>query len=219
MLVAGCALIAPPPSAPAPPASAPRVPEPPRAEDPVLAVLAAAERALAEDRLLTPANDNAHMHFTRALRMVPELPQARRGMERIVDRYIALAHGAVARRKWPSARLMLDRASVVIPDHPGIAPLRRQVDMLANAERHTLELDGRAVKERDPEVAARLANFGRRARLANARVTIRAASDADGRWIHEQMRKAPGSARIRGRIEIGLPPQVTVLILDVGDPS
>ena len=36
----------------------------------------------------------------------------------------------------------------------------------------------------------------------------------DGRWIYEQMNKAPGERRIRASLQIGVPPKVTVLFLD-----
>ena len=201
-----------------PPVIAPATPPPtvtaPAAEPDAAAreALAAAERALAEDRLLTPEDDNAHMHFARALALAPHLPQAQAGRERIVERYIVLANNAIARKRWRSARLMLDRAETVDADHPGIAPLRRQIHLLANAERMTLNLDDDAVRARSPALAARLADFGRHARRADARVTIRAASDADGRWIHRQLRKAPGTLPVRGGIEIARPAKVTIVI-------
>ena len=178
----------------------------------MLAALAAAERALAEDRLLTPPDDCAHLHFRRALALAPELPQARLGMERIVERYIALAGRASERRRWRSARTMLERAAIVDAAHPGIAPARRQLELLASAERLTMDLEHRAVRARSAALAGKLATFGGKARRANARVVIRAGSDADGRWIHQQLRKAPGTTPVRGSIELGRPPRVTILL-------
>ena len=197
------------PAAPPAAATTPAATEPDAAAH---AALAAAERALSENRLLTPADDNAHMHFARALALAPHLPQAQAGRERIVERYLALANNALARENWRGARLMLDRAEIVDTGHPGIAPLRRRTHLLANAERMTLNLDGDAVRDRNPALATRLADFGRHARRADARVTIRAPSDADGRWIHQQLRKAPGTLPVRGGIEIARPAKVTIVI-------
>ena len=217
-LATGCAA---PPSASSPvgPASPPPSAQTPSAQpdDAVFAVLAAAERALAEDRLLTPPDDNAHMHFARAIEMAPHLPEAQAGKERIVERYIALAHRAIGRESWRSARVMLERARQVDSRHPGIAPLWRQVQLLANAERLTLDLAHRAVRERRPAVAAKLAAFGKQARRPNARVTIRAGSDLDARWMHEQLRKAPGTEPVRGGTEIGVPPRVIILLFAAGE--
>lgn len=177
------------------------------------ALLDAAARALAEQRLLTPAEDNAYLHYTKVLELVPDQPDARRGFERIVEAYLALARRALERERWAAAHSMLDRAARVDGTHPGIAPLRRQTQLLAGAERLALPLDRAALRQRRADVAARLKAFGGNARRANARVTIRAGSDADGRWIYEQLSRAPGGRRIRARMDIGVPPQVTILLL------
>ena len=212
-LIAACGT-PPPQREPMRPVVAPE-PVPPPAVDQVRvdALLDAAERALVEQRLLTPADDSAYRHYTAVLELVPDQPDAVEGFERIVEAYLALARRAVEQERWAGARSMLDRAEVVDHSHPGIAPLRRQVEQLASAERLALQLDRTALRQRRADVAARLAAFGKRARHPNARVTIRAGSDADGRWIYQQLNKAPGERRIRGGIEIGIPPKVTILLL------
>ena len=219
-LLAAC--VAPPPESPEPAPSVrgepalepPPEPTPAYDEDALYALLDAAEAALAEDRLLTPEQDSAYDYFRQALALAPDHPLARRGFERIVESYLALASRAIERERWASARSMLDRASIVDADHPGIATLRGQVELLANAHRESVVLVQAAVRGKTPGVAAQLEALGRKARRASARVTIRAASDADGRWIYEQMNKAPGERRIRASLQIGAPPKVTVLVLD-----
>ena len=204
-----------PPAVPAEqPVEAPSDPAPAYDEDVLYALLDAAEQALADDRLLTPEHDSAYHYFSAALTMAPEHPLARRGFERIVESYLALAGRAIERERWASARSMLDRARIVDADHSGIATLRRQVELLANARRESLSLVQAAVRSRSSGTAAQLRAIGRKARQPNARVTIRAASDPDGRWIYEQMNKAPGERRIRASLQIGAPPKVTVLFLD-----
>ena len=205
----------PPPSQPATAPAEASAPAPTDAT--LLALLAAADRALAEDRLTTPANDNAFHYYSQALDLAPAHPQIRAGFERIVERYLALAQQALQRQRWASARTMLDRATLVDAKHPGIEPLRRQLRLLAGARRLTLELNQSAVRERRPASAAKLAAFGEPARQVNARVTIRAANDSDGRWIYQQLSNAPGTRRIRASLEIGLPPNITIVLLPMDD--
>ena len=220
VLLAAC--VAPPPESPEPPPSAPGEqaleappePTPEYDENTLYSLLDAADAALAEDRLLTPEQDSAYHYFRQALAMAPDHPLARRGFERIVESYLALASRAIERERWASARSMLDRAGIVEADHPGIPTLRRQMELLADAHRESVVLVQAAVRGKTPGAAAQLEALGRKARRANARVTIRAASDADGRWIYEQMNKAPGERRIRAGLQIGAPPKVTVLVLD-----
>ena len=195
--------------APAPVESAP----PPVPNSALIELLEAGDRAIAKDHLTTPPEDNAFAYYSRALALAPAHPDVLIGFERIVERYLALAQQAIERQRWAGARTMLERARLVDPKHPGIDALRRQVDLLASARRLTLALDQRAVRGRQQASAARLATFGKSARQANARVTIRAASDADGRWIYQQLSKSPGTQRIRASMAIGRPPLVTIVLL------
>ena len=188
---------------------------PPEAQDnaALQELLDAADRAIAEDRLTTPANRNAFHYYAQAQRFAPAHAHIRLGLERIVERYLALALRAMQRQRWANARVMLDRATFVNPEHPGIDPLRRQLRLLAGARRLTLPLNQSAVRGRQPASAAKLATFGKPARQTNARVTIRAANDADGRWIYQHLSNAQGTRRIRASLEIGLPPLVTIVLL------
>ncbi len=217
LLLVACA--APTPSQPEPPVQPPpppdiAVPVPFETEE-FLDLIDTAERALTDDRLLTPEDDSAYLYYQQASALAPNHPAARRGFERIVERYLQLAQRAMEREQWSHARSMLARAEYVDRSHTGIAPIREQVETLANAERLVLRLDRTALRERTSAVASELVEFGQHARSHNARVSIRVPSDADGRWIYQQLSRSPGEKRIRGRIEIGLPPQVTVLLLPV----
>ena len=207
-----------PPPASAEPAGA-AAPEAAVDEAALAELLEAADRAIAEDRLMTPANDNAFDYYAQAAELSPAHPAVRTGLERIVERYLILAQQAIGRQRWAGARSMLDRATLVDANHPGIEAMRRQVRLLAGARRLTLALDQQAVRGRLPASAAKLATFGKQAREANARVTIRAANDADGRWMYQQLSKSPGTRRIRASMEVGLPPNVTIVLLPADDAT
>lgn len=217
MLLLG-ACTAPTPGQPEPVPVEPAPPPDLAAPDPgeterFLALIDTAERALADDRLLTPEDDSAYLYYQQAAAMAPNHPATTRGFERIVERYLQLAQLAMEREQWSHAGFMLSRAEYVNRSHTGIVSMREQLAMLANAERLILRLDRTALRERTAAVASELAEFGQHARSDNARVSIRVPSDADGRWVYQQLSRSSGEPRIRGRIEIGLPPQVTVLLL------
>ena len=218
LLIGGCAVPLPVPDPvavtdPEPAAQVPPEPEPPFDEEALYALLDAAERALADDRLLTPESDSALFYYKQAVALAPDHELAQEGFERIVERYLALATRAIERERWASARSMLDRARLVDADHVGIGALRRQVELLSNARRVVLDLSQAEVRNRRLGTMAKLTAFGLLARDPAARVTIRAGSDADGRWMYEQLNKVPGAPRIRGGIVIGIPPKVTILFL------
>ena len=216
LLAGGCKAPQEPAPEPEPPAvSAEPVaePAPPFDQAQVAQLLWLAEAALEADQLLTPLSNSAAYWYREVLDLAPDHPQALRGLERVVERYIVLARRAMDGERWSSARTMLDRASVVDAKHPGIDPLRQQVDLLSRAERLTLALTAEEVRSRAPVARRKLENFGNNARLPRSRVSIRAGSDADARWMYQQLALAPGERRIRAGIDIGLPPLVTVTIL------
>ena len=178
-----------------------------------------AEVALNKGQLDTPNDDNAFAWYQRVLEIAPDQPDATYGLERIVERYIARAMEAIAREAWLVARAELDFAEQIDRGSAGILVLRRQIKLLENARRWSLDLPADEVRRRSRSASLKLKNFSPTARAPNARVMIRAGSDADGRWMYEQLNDGPGQRRIRGEIEIGSPPQVRVLVMPLEDRS
>ena len=178
-----------------------------------------AEVALDKGQLDTPYDDNAFAWYQRVLEIAPDQPDATYGLERIVERYIARAMEAIAREAWLVARAELDFAEQIDRGSAGILVLRRQIKLLENARRWSLDLPADEVRRRSRSASLKLKNFSPTARAPNARVMIRAGSDADGRWMYEQLNDGPGQRRIRGEIEIGSPPQVRVLVMPLEDRS
>lgn len=178
-----------------------------------------AEVALDKGQLDKPNDDNAFAWYQRVLEIAPDQPDATYGLERIVERYIARAMEAIAREAWLVARAELDFAEQIDRGSAGILVLRRQIKLLENARRWSLDLPADEVRRRSRSASLKLKNFSPTARAPNARVMIRAGSDADGRWMYEQLNDGPGQRRIRGEIEIGSPPQVRVLVMPLEDRS
>lgn len=206
-------------SCPAPPPSADTATAPTAAElraARVERLLLNAERAVDDGRLTPPAADNAYDAYRAVLGLAPDNADALDGIERIVEGFIGGARRAIEQERWRAATALLEQAASVDADHPGLPSMRSQLNNLRRAERRHLDLTAAAVRDRAPAAAAALAELGVQARRPEARVLIRAGSDAQGRWIYEQLNRAPGDRRIRGEIEIGTPPRVTVIILPAG---
>ena len=197
--------------------SLPPAPELAPDDEAVALLLEAAADDFEHDRLITPPGDNAHDRLLVVLALDPDNLQATEGLERIVERYLEFASRAAERSHFARARSMLDRARVVQRNHPEIQALEQQVTLLAEAKRVRIQLDRRAVAARDASASARLRNIGSRAKMPNTRVTIVARSDAEGRWMYQQMREAPGERRIRAELTIGSPPSVELIELQCSD--
>jgi hypothetical protein len=177
------------------------------------AILDRAGAALEHDQLLAPAGDSAYDYYQAVLKLDPDQPDAKLGLEQIVNRFIHRAQTAIRDERWATARSMLDRARIVDRDHPSLPAIHNQLRQLRHATRYRLDLTPLQLRERHKSAIHELTRFGIYARNRKARVIIHAGSDSEGRWIYEQLNRAPGDQRIRGEIHIGYPPRVVVVVL------
>jgi hypothetical protein len=203
----------PPPTPPSTPMTSPSPPEAPLPSidlDRLDELLTLGDEALREDRLLTPVDGSAYDYYSLALEVAPEHPAALAGLNKLVDRYLGLAAEAAQRGRYDRARNLLERAKFVNAEHEGIGLAEAQIEMFEGAQRQTISLDGRALAARSRELAATLAGLGGKAKAAGAWVTITARNDAEGRWIYQQLRRAPGDTRIRAELVIGGTPSVQI---------
>ena len=182
----------------------------------IVRLLEAAEQALAEDRLTTPEIGSAHSLYQEILKLNPGDQRAQRGFEKIVERYVKLALTAAERQRYAQGRLMLERAREVDPAHPAIAPTERQLELLENARRDKVRLDAEALANRASAVRSTLKRLGQRASEGGCRVSINARSDAEGRWVYQQLNSGAGDARVRARLTVASPPTVELTCFSDG---
>jgi len=178
--------------------------------------------AFNKDQLLTPEADSAFTYYTEAQKLDPLDPRTARGFERISERYFALALQAAERSSFAMARSMLGRAKIVFqsvlannPDFtsPNFESIAQQIEVLSSAERTQLKLDSKLIKSRDSVLINQLKAIGSLAKKPHTRVIITVRNDSDGRWVYQQLRKAPGEFRIRAEIKIGAPERVELVKL------
>jgi tetratricopeptide (TPR) repeat protein len=207
----------PPPVAPPPePGSAATTPArvtaaPVIDEERLDALLEQGDEAFAAGRLLTPIDDCAYDYYRAALRVAPNHPAALHGLGRIADRYLSLAEQAAQRGQFATAQSMLERARIADPNRPGIADTAAMIGRRERADTHHVGLDPAQLAQRAAALAERLRQLGSQAKTGNAWVVIRAGSDADGRWIYQQLARGKGETRIRAELTIGAPPAVDLL--------
>ena len=202
----------PPPAAPvpAPEAHAPAPAPAPIDLDRLDRLLTLGDAALKAGRLLTPPGDSAYDYYREALVVAPDHPAARAGLDRIVDRYVAMANDAMQRGRYDRAKNLLERARFINPDHEGIATADAQIKLLQGSDRRRVALDAAGLNAHSSDVAATLAKLGVDAKADNAWVIITARNDAEGRWIYQQLRAAPGERRIHAELVIGAAPSVEI---------
>jgi len=189
------------------------------ASDQVTALLSAAQTAMAEKHYVYPASGSAMALYHDVLTLEPDNPQAQRGLEQIVEHFLDQAREATDQQRYIKAQGMVSRARMVDPENPNIEPIARELRLLEQATRHKVTLDWRKVSARSSKLAPQLHKLGGLARQPDCRAIISVSSDAEGRWIYQQMSQAPGDQRIAAQIRIESPAAVEVLCLvtDNGD--
>ncbi len=177
----------------------------------VTGLLEQAEAAFDAAHYIYPAAGSAMSLYHQALVLEPENPEARRGLERLVDHFLGSAVDAIEQRRLTTADAMLSRARLVDRDNPNIKPIEAQLRLIENAKREKLVLDWRKLSRRDPGLAPRLEQIGALARQPGCRTTITVSNDSEGRWVYRKLNGAQGEARIRADLRIASPPSVEVL--------
>lgn len=186
--------------------------------------------ALAEDRLSSPEGDNAVFYFHKVLRQVPEHPDAYTGMEKVFDRYLALAREAKDRGEYRQALDLLDRAeAVVIPTRISTA-LRDEIVTAQQAARATSRMQSgkkltqaerdegieyllsiQGLNEKDKKIRDRLKLIAEHVATIKGHVRIEARDAAEIQWIEAQLKGAVPKYTLRVRTGKTLYPKVIVL--------
>lgn len=178
------------------------------------ALLEDAEMAMATEHFIFPASNSALALYDRVLILDPKNETALRGLESIVDHYLAEATNAAANRRFEQARSFLAQAELVDPEHPGVEPTMEQITMLSSARLTAVNLDADKLKARDPLLVDSLRSAGMLSRQPGCSAVIYARSDAEGRWIYQKMSTGPegeGGDRIRANLQISWPAKIEVL--------
>ncbi|WP_049723652.1 hypothetical protein [Gilvimarinus polysaccharolyticus] len=206
----------------------PRQPDEPKAVTPKISpeqqrarmiarLLSRAERALARDRLLMPAYDNAYDRYASVLQLDKHNQAAELGLQAIVLRYLDMARDAAQRSRYQEAHGYLDRAATVLPDNAAVGA------MIAEQRKQTVEpqtpvvadnavlLNAGALQARSETIKVQLAELAQRARNNDEMVLIVTGTDGQGRWVYQTMREAVKGYLLRGDIKVGSPARVEFL--------
>ena len=94
-------------------------------------LIALAEAALGEDRLLIPEQNNAYNYYRQVLALEPGNADALSGLDKIVGRYIELARYAIQRQDKVRAKRYVERGLRVRPRDERLLALQDIVDMVS----------------------------------------------------------------------------------------
>ena len=89
----------------------------------IIGLINNAKLALSENRLMTPAGDNAYDRYRSVLAIDSKNSAARDGLRAIADRYLRMADSALAQGKVDQARDLIAKARKADSSHPGLAEI------------------------------------------------------------------------------------------------
>lgn len=167
-----------------------------------------AGRAFTNQRLTTPAWDNAYQRYRRVLELDPGNPMAQEGLLRIVEQYLTWAIRNARAGNYSKAQHYLKLAKHVDSKHPNIPPVQTMIDRRHTKERKVFHLSSARLRQRLPE-SALFEKIAKALRTGSPLVTIRAPNDASGRWIYQQLNPLTDQ-RLEATLEIGTPPAVII---------
>jgi hypothetical protein len=194
-------------------------PEPTPQQKAVGALLSDADYAMSQNKLLNPISDNAHDRYRSVLLLDPANERAKLGLQTIALRYVEMARTAATRGDLAGAQSMI-RYAREIDDNPVVqdaaATLRKQLANMPPARPYQAGeneylLDSALLKAKDPQVVSQLLGVAQKAQQSGDFVLIVARSDAEGRWIYQQLRSAVPGFLVRGDIKMGQPARVKLV--------
>jgi len=169
-------------------------------------------RALAADRLMTPAEGSALSIFNRVLSNHPENQVALDGIRDIAGRYLELADTAARQGHFDNAQLYLRRAETVYPEHQKLAAAARLLEFERQRTHSVHTINARQLNARSEILIEQLQEIAVQVRDRNLFLMITAPNDTLGRWIYAQMQSAVEGYRLRADIEIGEQPALRLVM-------
>ena len=149
----------------------------------------AAEDAIANNHLSIPNDGSALSLYRQALRLDPKNAQAQRGVEVIIEHYVALALKAAKRDDIASARRLLNRGRDIDPTHPSIGPTEQFVQTVDTSHREIVTLRGLSESKLRATIEAMVQGMVQGIQ-PNCRFRIYAANDARTRHLYHLLRES-----------------------------
>ncbi|WP_139304912.1 N-acetylglucosaminyltransferase [Microbulbifer marinus] len=176
-----------------------------------------AEAAQREGFLTQPAGASAYDYYLRVKQLDPDNRRAASGIQTIVIEFVERARDALRRRAFGEVNSYLSRAEELAPGNALVAEVRAQLvrersrAKLDLPQGETVALPAAQLAAKSDDAVALLRGAAERIRRDGLRVIIVARTDAEGRWIYQQLREAVPGYRIRGDIKLGNPPRLLLI--------
>lgn len=163
--------------------------------DALFELLAQAGEDIRAGRLISPKDNNALVKYRLVLALAPDQPQAKQGIQEIIDRFAQPARDAMARGDWNLAKTRIDEVTIVLPEAES---LRQEL----NARRAEAEKEhSKANTEQKPveQTAAVLPDNPQATQSPDESKPREAQGDAEKSAAEEDARRKQAAQRTIGR--------------------
>ena len=182
-------------------------------------LLSEADYCLSQNKLLNPITDNAHDRYRSVLLMDPQNERAKLGLQTLSMRFVEQARTAAKRGNLSEAQSLI-RYARGIDNNPVVQDaaetLRKQVASTPapkpyQASEGEVVLDAKLLQAKDAQITSQLTGVAKKAKDTDQFVLIIARTDAEGRWVYQQLRNAVPGYLVRGDIKLGSPTRVKLV--------
>ncbi|MVF20842.1 serine/threonine protein kinase [Methylocaldum sp. BRCS4] len=163
--------------------------------DALFELLARAGEDIRAGRLISPKDNNALAKYRSVLALDPNQPQAKQGIQEIVDRFAQPAREAMDRRDWKLAQTRIDEVAIVLPEAES---LRQELDT-RRAEAEKGRSKASAEQKSAEQTAAISPDHKQAAQSPSAPKTPEAQGDAEISDAEESDRRKQAAGRTVGR--------------------
>jgi phage pi2 protein 07 len=207
MLLSACSLLAPSDTAPA-------VPLTPQAQLPqqITRLLDKAQRAVKLERFVSPEFDNANRYYQQVLVLDAENDQALVGIENLSKILFLRAKASIAVDRVQDYRVYSSWIAQISPSSHLLVELSA-LDPAKENSSNSWDIASNDLKARNSRAKTKIKQAALAAREYQSRIKIIAPTDADGRWVYQQMRSFADNYLFRSSLIIG--DRAKIVVLDV----
>jgi hypothetical protein len=173
-------------------------------------LLEQAERAVQLERFVAPEFDNANRYYQQVLLLDGDNHQAIAGIDELTTILFFRAKASIEVERVQDYRVYSSWIAQIAPNSPFLVQLS-ELDPTKHSRNNKWMINTADIKARNSRAKAKIKQAALVAKKYRSRIKIIAPTDADGRWIYQQMRGFTEDYLFRSSLIVGDKAKIIVL--------
>ena len=169
-----------------------------------------AERAVQLERFVAPEFDNANRYYQQVLLLDSDNHQAIAGIDELTTILFFRAKASIEVERVQDYRVYSSWIAQIAPNSPFLVELS-ELDPTKHSRNNKWIINTADIKARNSRAKAKIKQAALVAKKYRSRIKIIAPTDADGRWIYQQMRGFTEDYLFRSSLIVGDKAKIIVL--------